>query len=149
MKSSMHSTFILHVGMVPSLQVRFWEKLARNYLYTVLHAGRPFGAEGEIRTQGTRICVLELDWGIQEACWIVLRLLLVIPVRNSHCWPCKLVPCQHQWCSNMPSCMVRHVVWYVIGLLICAAYFTMCGSTRLLRAAVGSIQACNVLGGVW
>lgn len=57
----MHSTFILHVGMVPTLQVRFWEKLARNYLYTVLHAGRPFGAEGEIRTQGTCICVLELD----------------------------------------------------------------------------------------
>jgi len=33
------------------------------------------------------------------------------------------------------------VAWCVIGPLICSAYFTMCSSTRLLRAVAGSTWA--------
>lgn len=51
------------------------------------------------------------------------------------------MPCQHQWCSNMPSLKGNHGAWCAIGLLICSAYFTMCSSTRLLTAVAGSTGA--------
>ena len=56
-------------------------------------------------------------------------------------WACRFVPCQHQWCSNMPSLTGNHGAWCAVGPLICSAYFTMCSSTGLLRAVAGSTRA--------
>lgn len=42
---------------------------------------------------------------------------------------CRSVPCQHQWCSNMPSLMGNQEVRHAIGLLICSTYSMMCSST--------------------
>ena len=79
-------------------------------------------------------------WGTQAACWILFWLFM----GSHHClitpdWACRLMPCQYQWCSNVTSLMGNHGTWCVNGPVTCSAYFTMCRSTRLLRAVAGSI----------